>query len=495
MAMIQSASQYHQRSSYDRRNMSGHYLDWPNQPSVFKEYPGIEPIPLPRDVPLPSESFSALFEKREKEADTETLGLEALSSILLLTCTLTAKARHPDGDFYFRSAASAGALYPNEIYVSAHGLHGLEEGLYHFSIQHHGLSRLREEPFSRREDRTSRLTFFITAIFFRSAWKYRDRSYRYHLLDAGHLIDNMILALKALRLPFVLSYDFNDTMVNHLLGLDESKEVTLAVIHVPTNDTDFSDARKILPGLPEEMLEASRVSGHEVDYPAIRQIHQAGTFSSVPPGPLPRMIRELGPVPGSWRPVPRPAQPPEIMDYPEALFRRRSKRNFIPRPISRDSLCRLLHTQCAEDLEDMEKAPFQVSVCTGFLIGNAEGVEPGFYLLDCVAKATGIVAPGTFTAKMARVCLDQQWLANAGIHFLFLSNVEVLDRVWGPRGYRYALLSAGRMGQRLYVTATAMGLGCCGIGALYDGEAARLLGLNESSKLLYLVAVGRVKKA
>jgi nitroreductase len=55
------------------------------------------------------------------------------------------------------------------------------------------------------------------------------------------------------------------------------------------------------------------------------------------------------------------------------------------------------------------------------------------------------------------------------------------------------MLAAGRMGQRLYMAATAMGLGCCGIGALYDGEAAELLGLNEASKLLYLVGVGPVK--
>jgi nitroreductase len=55
------------------------------------------------------------------------------------------------------------------------------------------------------------------------------------------------------------------------------------------------------------------------------------------------------------------------------------------------------------------------------------------------------------------------------------------------------MLNAGRLGQRLYVQATAVGLGCCGIGALYDGEAAALLGLNPTARLLYLVAVGRVK--
>jgi nitroreductase len=55
------------------------------------------------------------------------------------------------------------------------------------------------------------------------------------------------------------------------------------------------------------------------------------------------------------------------------------------------------------------------------------------------------------------------------------------------------MLTAGRMGQRLYMAATAMGMECCGIGAFYDGEAAELLGLNEGSRLLYLVSVGLVK--
>jgi nitroreductase len=55
------------------------------------------------------------------------------------------------------------------------------------------------------------------------------------------------------------------------------------------------------------------------------------------------------------------------------------------------------------------------------------------------------------------------------------------------------MLAAGRMGERLYLLATAMGLGCCGIGAFYDQEAAHLLGLNSHSRLLYLVGVGKIK--
>ena len=92
------------------------------------------------------------------------------------------------------------------------------------------------------------------------------------------------------------------------------------------------------------------------------------------------------------------------------------------------------------------------------------------------------------------ICLDQAWLANAAVHFLFISNLDLVDQVWGPRGYRYAMMTAGRLGERLYLMATAMGLGCCGIGAFYDMEAAELPGLNSASRLLYLVAVGNVKK-
>lgn len=491
--MIQSAAQYHQHTSYDRHDMSGHYMDWQNQPSVFKEYPGIDPISLPRDVPLPGEPFFSLFEKAEKARNSISLGLEALSKILLLSYTLTAKARHADGDFYFRSPASAGALYPNEIYVAPKGLADLEDGLYHFSIQHHGLSRLRKGAFSGTGDKT--LTFFFTAIFFRSAWKYRDRSYRYHLLDAGHLLDNMTLALRALQLPYRISYNFDDSQVNHLLGLDGTREVTLAMLHLPPRAEDARSVPEGIPGLSEEFQKASRVSGNEIDYPAVREIHEAGNDSPVPRGPFPRMGQELGPLPDSWDPLPAPGKAQEIMDYPEALFRRRSKRNFIPKPVSRDSLSRLLHTQCTLDPEDMARYPYQQSVCTGFIVGDAGGMEPGLYLLDPVAETAGMVASGDFLKEMAHICLDQMWLANAGVHFLYMTNLSILDQVWGARGYRYAMLTAGRLGQRLYIAATAMGLGCCGIGALYDGEAARLLGLNEPSRLLYLVAVGQVKRA
>ena len=123
----------------------------------------------------------------------------------------------------------------------------------------------------------------------------------------------------------------------------------------------------------------------------------------------------------------------------------------------------LLHTMCRSEGSSHEE-----SLAVGFLVGQVEGMEPGFYLFDREEKAWAIVSPGQFMARSTSICLDQAWLVNAGVHFLFLANLELLEKGWGPRGYRHTMLTAGRLGQRLYVAAEALGMGCCGIGALYD---------------------------
>jgi SagB-type dehydrogenase family enzyme len=157
--------------------------------------------------------------------------------------------------------------------------------------------------------------------------------------------------------------------------------------------------------------------------------------------------------------------------------------------MGREGLNALLRSTCRN-----EGSPYDQSAAVGFLVGQTEDVEPGFYLLDGKKEAWSLVSSGQFMAKSTSICLDQAWLVNAGVHFLFLANLEVLEKTWGSRGYRYSMLTAGRLGQRLYVAAEALGMGCCGIGALYDVEAMEMLGLNQSTRLIYLVAVGAVKR-
>lgn len=500
--MIKSSRQYHDHTSYQRDRMASHYLDWQNQPSVFKDYPGVTPLSLPSGLSLPEEKLSALLKSGQVGEKVEEMDVEALSLILRMAHTLTAKARSAGGDYYFRSVASAGALYPTELYIAAHSVRGLDDGLYHFAIHRHCLYPIRAQDiiphvvhFTQTPDnRVPRLSFFLTAIFFRSAWKYRDRSYRYHLLDTGHLVENLVQALKTLRLPAHLSYEFDDGRVNQLLGLDETKEVCLAVVHVLGNDDMAEATVGEIAELSGEMRSASQVAAKEMDYPAVREFHQASASLIPEAVPEREMHHELGVVPETWTRAPVSSTWPEIMNYSEALFQRRSKRNFVKEPLSEDHLGALVDSICAEDLADSAGgAEYHRSLSVGLLARDVEDMEPGFYLLDTTKASLGLVTSGDFMESMAHICLDQQWLANAATHFLFITNLELMDRTWGARGYRYAMLAAGRMGQRLYLAATAMGMGCCGIGALYDGEAAERLGLNEASRLLYLVAVGPIK--
>jgi len=338
------------------------------------------------------------------------------------------------------------------------------------------------------------LTFFLSAIFFRSAWKYRERSYRYHLLDTGHLIENLRLALKSLSLPFILSYDFDDSGVNRLLGLDATKEVSLAVSHVLGLHFSWEDQVQEIGELPANFKKASLVAKKEIDYPAIREMHTAGDRVTAPSESVPEMVHDLGINPDVWTRISPPASWPETMNHAESVFSRRSRRNYVREPIPHDCMTALLKSLCTPGSEfGTGFSDYSRSISIGFMIGSAEGLDPGFYLLDTLSAKVGMVTPGFFMDRMGHICLDQAWLANASLHFLFMTNLETLDRLWGARGYRYAMMTSGRMGERLYLAATGMGLGCCGIGAFYDDEVVELLGLNEKSRLLYLLAVGPVK--
>jgi nitroreductase len=340
------------------------------------------------------------------------------------------------------------------------------------------------------------LTFFITVIFFRSAWKYRERAYRYHLLDTGHLTENLALALRSQGFRIGVDEDFHDEAINAALRLDATKEACLAMVPAWSGEAGSRGYDPPQPtALSADLTAASRVAAKEVEYPMIQEIQQSTAVTIRDPGVPLEMEKHLGIEPDISLEISEPEAWPEMTSYPQAVWARRSKRNFVPRPLAGDQFTAMVRILAADDSSyGAGQGLNSGSICVGFLAGHVEGLEPGFYLMGRSWTSVLLIRAGLFMGEMARICLDQEWLANAALHFLFLTNLSVLEATWGPRGYRYAMMAAGRLGQRIYLGATSMGLGCCGIGAFYDLEASRLLGLNEASRLLYLVAAGPVKK-
>lgn len=494
--MTDQIQRYHRQTMYDPLKMGGHALDWSNQPGVYKNYSGLSRVNLPEIAALPDKSFVEMLKPQHAAPAAGGVSLQDLSCILFLGYGITARRQSAGDGFYYRSVPSAGALYPCELYLATQSVSGLEDGLYHHAIHRRDLGRLRTGVYTltpamgepREAFSSSSVTFYITAIFYRSIWKYRDRAYRYHLLDTGHLVESLALAIRALDLPCHVTYDFDDPAVNAFLGVDSEREACLAVIRIPNEIAPDGRRDSPVPGLSHAA--ASRVSAREEIPAAVQHIHEA---SSRVVGVKDRqcdVLQECGVQPKYWQPILFEDLFPEEMNFSQAVMARRSRRNFVSRSLGRQKFQALMQTLWMPD--DGQFQFFQF-IASGFIAGSCEGIDPGQYWINPQAHAIGLVQPGLFSAEMGQIALNQQWMESAGLQFFFVAPLSTIEAMWGPRAYRYAMISAGRLAHRIYLGATALELGCCGIGAFYDRDASALLGLNQLSALLYMVAAGPIK--
>jgi SagB-type dehydrogenase family enzyme len=105
------------------------------------------------------------------------------------------------------------------------------------------------------------------------------------------------------------------------------------------------------------------------------------------------------------------------------------------------------------------------------------GLEPGAYRYDGRAHALSPTRKGELASEVGRAALDQDVIGAAPAVVVVTVDRRAL-RAEGARGYRHAFVEAGVIGARLYMAAGARGLGGCSVGAFYDEEAARALGVN-----------------
>jgi SagB-type dehydrogenase family enzyme len=153
-------------------------------------------------------------------------------------CAAYAASPRPGGDGLRRPVPSGGALYPREVYVIPLAVTALEPALYHFHPFESRLSRLRHlDGASLRSalvdatvlDVTAAL-LVITSVFWRSRCKYGLRGYRFALLEAGHLAQNVVLAAAGLDLPALPVGGFYDRRLDELVGADGLDEASLYAV-------------------------------------------------------------------------------------------------------------------------------------------------------------------------------------------------------------------------------------------------------------------------
>ncbi|MGH2660602.1 MAG: dehydrogenase, partial [Actinomycetota bacterium] len=137
---------YHEATKHSPESVRRrfHRLDWDNKPQPFKVYAGLERAGLPDGVrSLDVSALEAIGVTAGREPSPGP-DLASLARLLLYGAGVHHAVTFPGGDVTrFRNYASAGALYPVEVYVACADLLGLPAGVYHFDPVGRALTRLR----------------------------------------------------------------------------------------------------------------------------------------------------------------------------------------------------------------------------------------------------------------------------------------------------------------------------------------------------------------
>ncbi|MBA2448336.1 MAG: SagB/ThcOx family dehydrogenase [Chloroflexi bacterium] len=210
------------------------------QPSPYKEYPGAPTVPLPA-IPAPGGpplETVILGRRSVREYADRPLRLDELSRLLYYSTGITDRR---DPTLAFRAVPSSGALFPTEVYPVLFNVEGVAPGVYHYDVQRHRLELVRAGDFrqevfqaalSQEMILRASLVLVLTGLFPRVHWKYVDRSYRYLLLEAGHLGQNVYLAATALGLGPCGIGAFFDDQLNRLLSVDGRDEATVYLLAI-----------------------------------------------------------------------------------------------------------------------------------------------------------------------------------------------------------------------------------------------------------------------
>jgi len=213
--------------------LSGVFGAKPKKPSQYKTYPDAKKIALPKPGYQGLTVEQAIMQRRSvRNYSKEPITLQQLSELLFAAQGVTDKMFGRP----LRSAPSAGALYPIEVYAVVNNVTGPEQGIYHFSVRDHSLELVKAGDFSRKITRAgleqemlgdSAVTFVLSAVFDRTRYKYGERGFRYVYMEAGHISQNIYLEAVSLGLGSVCAGAFIDEQVNELIGVDGIEEAAI----------------------------------------------------------------------------------------------------------------------------------------------------------------------------------------------------------------------------------------------------------------------------
>ena len=432
--MLIALNSYHQNTkhSYNSIRTNPNRVDWNNPPNKFKFY-------------------SKDYKRVSLNSSTQNY------NFLYLISGISAKKSYPSGEYYLRINPSAGALYPNEVYFQVRNVDGFEDGIYHLEVGSSSAVLLKTFENNEGIEKLLGLTysvdgfiFFISSIYFRSSWKYKNRAFRYCLLDAGHLLGTMEASSYLFDKKFEILYDFPKQKLNEFFSFDEKEFFTSIVIvgdKIQNEKIDF-------------ILDIATFDGASYIEENISFFEKNDLVENS--------------YKDSLKIIDKKAQEKSAVfnfqkqRFQDTIFKRRSIREF-----SKQSISKLQFESIMNVVNQAIKSDCDEDVDIFYTVNRVEGLVLGLY------KNGELIKTGDFNSKAGYLCLEQDLGKSSAVTFFLTSK---------SKNYQEAYQKAGIIGHRLYLASNYLDIGCSGIGAYYDDEVCEFI--EEQTMILYALAIG-----
>jgi SagB-type dehydrogenase family enzyme len=507
---------YHERTKHhvERYARSLGYMDWDNQPQPFRFYEGVPAVPLPLLKKDPAAGYTGLFETAQP---AQPFSLPRVAGFLELSMGLSAWKAGGGARWPLRINPSSGNLHPTEAHLILPALPGCEAGVFHYDPLHHALERRAVVPaalWRRIEAHFGAAGFFVglTSIFWREAWKYGERAFRYCNHDVGHALAALRFSANLIGWRLTGLGELADGEVEAILGLNRTQFPPLDEEH-PDLLCFVHPIDKTLPhtGLPAELIAAfagldiegrpNGLSREHVNWEIIYRTAERGRKPATAPQPgLPA----------------RPWSAPNAPGLPAAeIIRRRRSATAFDRSgkMARGDFLAVLD----KTLPRGNAAPFDVglpppALHLAIFVHRVEGLAQGLYFLcrneEDLPDLKGSTRPeflweavepgfplallsrGDFRSTATRVSCHQEIAGESAFSLGMLARFEARVQRQA-HAYRELFWESGMIGQVLYLAAEACGLRGTGIGCFFDDAMHELLGLEtQRFQSLYHFTVG-----
>lgn len=516
MDSYQAVIGYHERSKH---RLEGYApgpggMDWANQPDPFRTFAGSPEVSLPLAADALNTSYAAVRTGQTPLA--LPLDLHHVAVLFELSLGLSAWKQYGRSKWALRCNPSSGNLHPTEGYLACPELPGLPAGVYHYLSRGHTLER-RAAPDAQAWSGAfpaAGIIVGLSSIYWREAWKYGMRAFRYCMHDCGHAIAAVAYAAAALGWRTRVLEEWSDDDAARLLGIDRAADFALAEREQPEVLLWVGKAAARPPAAPLLLAlsraawsgRANRLSVEPVHWADIDHVHAATSK----PGTA-EARREKFPE------LPPPARPKLDLSAAQLYRQRRSAVDFDAKTTlgAADFFAMLDALLPRNGVAPWDAAPWPPQVHLGIIVNRVTGLDPGLYvfcrnqrrlaalkqaarqdwLWRTVAGCPGhiglyLLLPYDLRQAAKLICCHQSIAADSCFALGFLARFQDNLKA-APWRYRWLFREAGILGQALYLEAEAAGVRATGIGCFFDDEMHALLGFHSHSfQSLYHFTVG-----